>query len=81
VGLRPSLVAALAMVGWYLMLPIDLNQPLADWYQWGSYETKTECETTKRKVASDAEGRHDQMAAALFLAGRCISSDDPRLKA
>jgi hypothetical protein len=78
--LKGSHAAAHALVSWYLMLPIDLNQPLGDWYQWGSYESKTECETTKRKVASDAEVRHDQMAAALFLAGQCISSDDPRLK-
>jgi hypothetical protein len=88
-----SHAAALALVGWYLMVPpfsaknVFYDRPLSDWQPVEDYRTKTECEEGKRDVV--------QQMTALFAevwkmpptpkmkslqAGKCIASDDPRLK-
>jgi hypothetical protein len=72
-GLKPRHSAALALLGWYLMLPpvtsdgrTQKDAPLSRWYIFSSFETKEECEQV-RQVSS---------ASAI-----CVASDDPRLKA
>jgi len=51
--------AALALVGWYLMLPpmtgtgaewtVDINAPIAKWEQSGAYDTAQSCEDDWKK--------------------------------
>jgi hypothetical protein len=47
-------VVALALVGWYLMVPpfsaknVFYDRPLSDWQAVENYSTKTECEECKR---------------------------------
>jgi hypothetical protein len=52
---------ALALVGWYLLIPpiptnpSDLLQfPLAQWEQFGAYDTAKECESAKEELAKAA---------------------------
>jgi uncharacterized protein YfaP (DUF2135 family) len=87
--MKPRHAAALALVGWYLMMPpmtsdrrIQINTPLSHWEISSSYDTADECEKV-RLVASgwmaDANGqkaRHTPRGDAAI----CVASDDPRLK-
>jgi hypothetical protein len=64
--------AALALVGWYLMLPPVISDgrtrkdaPLSRWYIFSSFETKEECEQVRQASTPSAI---------------CVASDDPRLK-
>ncbi len=75
--------AALALVGWYLFLPVpsqddpdnkfDLNAPLAVWYQaHDQYSTRIECESFRDALLRQfGHGKGYEF-------GRCISSDDPQ---
>jgi hypothetical protein len=76
--------AAIALVGWYLMVPLPHhpNAPLADWTHYDSYDSATECSeaqralyTESKKVSSKAHVLENQIAVS-----ECIASDDPRLK-
>ena len=90
--------AALALVGWYLMVPpvrpgTDLSDlspqpaPLSQWDTQAAFDTAEECRNfqdyslkhipkhiPKHDVVNDAE-----RYTTVF--GKCIASDDPRLKA
>jgi hypothetical protein len=79
--------AALALIGWYLMLPptdgrvVYPAAPLADWINVGSYDSAKDCETA---LSSDI-GKALQIKEhpAVFddaFHGKCIATDDPRLK-
>ena len=70
--MKPHHAAALALVGWYLMLPpvtsdgrIQKDAPLSRWYIFSNFETKEECEKAR------------QVSSGLTI---CVASDDPRLK-
>lgn len=70
--MKLSHAAALALVGWYLMLPpvssdgrIQKDAPLSDWYIFSSFDTKEACEK-ERQVSG--------------VSAICVASDDPRLK-
>jgi hypothetical protein len=86
--MKPRHAAALALVGWYLIMPPQddehyrLHASLSEWQQIGAYESATECE---RQLAMDQLfAPRDQWNANQRKAmdsARCISSDDPRLKA
>jgi hypothetical protein len=51
--MKPRHAAALALVGWYLMLPpvvggkhhwhLDLSAPLSQWHSVARYDTATQC--------------------------------------
>jgi len=55
--MKASHAAALALVGWYLMVPpqlvssghetvnVDANVPLSRWTTWQAFDTATECES------------------------------------
>jgi len=81
--------AALALAGWYLMVPPnkpnrepDAHAPLSQWTMAGSYDSAKECD----------ERYHSDLDAALDIkrsggdaqifervkAEQCIASDDPR---
>ena len=92
--MNPRHAAALALVGWYLMVPplerlpngpevFDLNAPLSQWYRWDFYDTARECWYVDRDLflRSQSVLRIDPMddAANAYLQAQCIASDDPRL--
>ncbi len=88
--------AALALVGWYLLVPPlsrdDVPQnylPLAQWRLIASYDTAAECMAGSDGYLSGVKkgiARYKtnlQTAEALIRAAReaqCIATDDPRLK-
>ncbi len=75
-------IAALALVGWYLLLPPttppngpSLNAPLSQW-AWKWFGTQDECKT---ELANRIAAIGVRFTEEVKL-GRCISTDDPRLK-
>ena len=91
--------AALAAIGWYLMLPPvpktgtppDTTAPLNTWGSEGAFDTARECQaylvelndlSSQRRTqlfASNDPARRGYLTLAL-PAGRCIATDDLRLK-
>ena len=85
---KPRHAAALALVGWYLMVapPQSFKNheyhevPLGEWTHKANFDTEVEC---KHEIS---KGCHRfQNGEVLGLEGplcwaRCIASDDPRLK-
>ncbi len=80
--------AALALIGWYLMMPdldasnnVLTNLPLSKWSVKEGYDSGVECNDgklgyynlVKDLPQSDAKKRR-------VLAMQCIATDDPRLK-
>ncbi len=90
IGLRNRHAAALALVGWYLMLPTSLSHPtpLSSWHQIQSFDTAADCETFKQKEILSIlnheipgmEPKMEKANASLYATGLCIETDDPRLK-
>jgi hypothetical protein len=86
--------AALALVGWYLMVPMPGNDPIpnaevrsfAKWIHVHSFDSADTCEAGKiRLIRSGLKpfelGSYpEQEVKKVLLIGRCIASDDPRLK-
>ena len=63
--MKPRHAAALALVGWYLMVPplgesdstkgwVDFGAPLATWFLSKSFDTAKECEDARGKIYVDA---------------------------
>ncbi len=88
--MKPSHAAALALVGWYLMVPprdgIVLNAiaPLRQWQIAGSYDSAVECTKSAlglRQQARSYTGTDVEHIAVREQAVRalCIASDDRRL--
>jgi hypothetical protein len=81
--------AALALVGWYLLVPLPRHPeaPLSLWTQIGSYDTAKECTDAQtqaiiRATTSDFHFREVtvEQTRNAFLESQCIETDDPRLK-
>jgi len=85
----------LAVMGWYLLLPpVACEQcepntaaPISAWDQFKSYDSASKCEKGRVKLESNAAKlgakRSDIRAARSakrFSLGRCIGTDDLRLK-
>jgi len=84
--------AALALVGWYLMMPPwgKLNAPLSEWVVYQSFDSAENC-AAARKVLVDYLANYKGMAMTLITqsggnlqfdgsVATCIATDDPRLK-
>ena len=82
--------AALALVGWYLLVPnVHLpDLPLNRWSQWDSYDTAKECSEGRSKAREmvqrkDYKGLGDGFSVeddrTAIDRSKCIASDDPRL--
>jgi hypothetical protein len=86
---------ALALVGWYLMLPPgrrgekvapDFSAPLSEWSIYASFDSARDCEKAKTDFQVQMQqGRatHDAVAdfpKLLAASIACVSTDDPRLK-
>jgi len=104
-----SHAAALALVGWYLMVPptfvypingnvldpnsrvqVNLNAPLAWWFNFGEYDSRSSCETVRaREIQRDAKLEENFLKTKppneligieeMDKNARCVASDDPRL--
>ena len=84
--------AALAFVGWYLLLPppgkdpkttIDTSWPLRYWFKSQTFKSKAECEKTKIGLINlprDLSKPEDRGDLEGEKAGLCVSDEDPRLK-
>jgi hypothetical protein len=115
--MKPHHAAALALLGWYLMVPprvfvykhwsIDHDAPLPKWDIYSSFDSAQECElqlvgqtkaaaklaveagkgvSAAEKVRAFADPdlssafATTELVAGQYIAGRCIATDDPRLK-
>jgi len=97
--MNPRQAAALALVGWYLMLPpeqggqgsFNPSAPLREWFLAGSFDTPDACQQRQTKEWArwfEAASKHERtkerdkadMMSAWYNFGKCIASDDPRLK-
>jgi hypothetical protein len=80
--------AALALVGWYLLVPLPQypDAPRSMWPNVGSYDTAQECEADQyrlieRVLHSDFQlpGVSLQQTREVTNESECIATDDPRL--
>ena len=94
--MNPRHAAALALVGWYLMLApaqggrFIPDAPLSQWIQAGGFDTASKCEQVRslanqkfsdKFAAYDPDTLHKaDPVRAVDSISRCIASDDPRLK-
>jgi hypothetical protein len=79
-------IVALALVGWYLMIPPadggakrDPQAPLAAWFVFGGYDTAHECEGSKFLNREGHKQRAGDPLKDAFDHAQCIATDDPRL--
>jgi hypothetical protein len=88
--------AALALVGWYLMVPpvvcekgkctAELNAPFSQWHRSRkSAGSESNCEEARPRVRAAVDKAIKDVSARpefdkALTAGLCVSSDDPRLK-
>ena len=87
--------AALALVGWYLMIPptrgapaeILYHAPISLWEVSDQYDSKVECQNSLKEIVKNAQHNSDQctngdcaVTVAQLAGGRCMAFDDLRLK-
>ncbi len=92
--------AALALAGWYLMVPPfpkgehryepDTSVPLSQWIRRGSFDSAAECEAhrtnwlnalkTDPEVPEEVGPAAARGIAKAVILGKCIATDDPRLR-
>jgi hypothetical protein len=91
--MNPRRAAALALVGWYLMLPpthgsfshFYTDEPLSKWCRGNYFETLDGCKQRQRQriqefVAAGQKETQRLKDAAYWTKGQCVDEDDPRLK-
>ncbi len=88
--MKPRHVAALALVGWYLMTPpinnrtgkYDSTAPLSTglWFTIASFDTADRCEDIRSKMADGYKKTHDSSGLDRMVNSTCIASNDLRLK-
>ena len=84
--------AALALVGWYLMVPIPGNDTIPDpaitfskWINIRSFDSAERCEDGRLNVIKSGVGGPQLMGypegevKKVLLLSQCVVSDDPRL--
>ena len=74
--------AALALVGWYLMIPskTHLDVPISERIQYAAYDSAKECQDALNRLMERVEAGDKRMTIDQLAASACIASDDPRLK-
>jgi hypothetical protein len=85
--------AALALVGWYLMLPpthggflhFYTDEPLNKWCQGNYSETLVECKQGQQQrirelIAAGQKEPQRLKDASYWTKGQCVAEDDPRLR-
>jgi|HubBroStandDraft_6_1064221.scaffolds.fasta_scaffold424914_1 hypothetical protein len=92
--MKPRHAVALALVGWYLMVPLPGHAPIpnanihtfSNWVHIASFDSAAECEhakmgVTRMGVAGPQLGGYpDWEVTRVLLLSQCVASDDPRLK-
>ena len=80
--------AALALVGWYLMIPPtsteypmgNVNAPLTQWVKRPTtYRDKQECEHVLDRQTRLKNAKNRQTQVRFYKQWQCVASDDPRL--
>jgi len=94
-SMNPRHAAALALVGWYLMVPphptattLDSDAPLPKWRVYEVFDTAVACNTARASEEQDWKSKADadpnnavtKFLVKSWLASQCIAADDPRLK-
>jgi len=71
--MKPCYAAALALVGWYLMMPwmhnkvlIDDSAPLSQWTYLDSFDSAARCDQVRRGLTQYAKGQMDKKLAAFY---------------
>jgi hypothetical protein len=85
--------AALALAGWYLMLPPigdgtpEVTAPLSRWEILFPYDTARDCQSSVYRIVNQAlvdlqepMARDQENFVLRLSSGTCIASSDPRLK-
>jgi hypothetical protein len=85
--------AALALVGWYLLLPPigdgtpEVTAPLSRWEILFSYETERDCQISLSRIVGQTlvdlqkpMARDKKNFVLRLSSGTCVASNDPRLK-
>lgn len=80
--------AAIALVGWYLMLPAgDETAPLSNWQIANTFERAADCEASRKefyevgmKRMKNAKSDQERVFGMLMAKATCVTTDDPRLK-
>jgi hypothetical protein len=85
--MKPRHAAALALVGWYLMVPPlgpdhtrDDSLPLARWHTLESFDSALECRDFHSQAWERSKSNNNAKMAEAYESATCIASDDPRLK-
>jgi len=86
--MNPLHAAALALVGWYLMIPPlradrthDDSASMSRWRISDSFDSAAECRETLLRRWNRAEDQKESRGAKdEYLKATCVSTDDPRLK-
>ena len=81
--------AALAIVGWYMMMPPtgrdypmgNVDAPLTQWKKRATtYRDQAECEHVLDRIRRNTNAKNKQTAVRYYKQAQCVSADDPRLK-
>ena len=84
--------AALALVGWYLMMPtpapetfMKVTPPIGHWDHFGSYDSEKDCDHALDEIYRRSEREGFEMKGfspedvrRSWALAQCISTDDPR---
>ncbi|HXN14034.1 MAG TPA: hypothetical protein VN865_13050 [Candidatus Acidoferrales bacterium] len=88
-------LAAIALVGWFLMMPpprtvgdhfeTNFSAPLSKWTRLRRFDLQSQCESAREAYRQKPTGNLVIMlgaaeAQATTKASQCVASDDPRLK-
>ncbi len=84
--MKKTHAAALALVGWYLMMPPrdpltalpDHSAPMTRWLQLEAFDTAKECQAAKFAY-HERLAKKDQARADYELLSDCVESNDLRL--
>ena len=92
ISMKACHAAALALVGWYLMVPprpfAEAPPPPSQWSVYHVYDSADKCNYVRANIASgvledappDFVERFGNTFMRTFERARCIAIDDPRLK-
>jgi hypothetical protein len=88
VGMKFRHAAALALVGWYLMMPprdhanrqyADTSAPMSQWQQLAAYDSADKCEEAKLKFYKALVKQGKKERADFSQNADCVEANDPRL--
>ena len=90
-GMCPRHVRALALVGWYLMIPsstlppgVAYKEPLRKWRIVRGFDTADDCQDFLGTFSEDSQQKQAlnmlEPAYRDYMFAECVATDDPRLK-